>query len=372
MFAVLTLLTAFYFYRQQISAAFKNPKTVFQSPQIITSATLPTPTYTPTPSPTPIIEIKQPREFVSLPTTKFIYQTFNNCGPAALSMLLGFYNIDISQQDIANDLRPFQQTRGQSDDKSVTMDEMARYADKYNLLTYHRPGGDINKLKLFLANNIPVLVVTWLDKDGGFGHYWVIKGYDDTKESIFEDDSIYGLNKTLSYSNFQNNWQIFNYQYLVIVPIEKKSLVETILGEDLDKQAAYKKALEKSKSEYQSNPHNIYPLFNQSINYYYLGDYSQSIDAFEQVRSRLPYRLIWYQIEPIESYLKLKKYDSVITLTNQIFRSGNVAASELYLLRGQAYQEQNQQNLAKKEFEKALYFNKNSEAAKKALTSYSR
>lgn len=371
-FFILILLVIFYFFLQQISAAFKNPKAVFQNPQIITSATLPTSTHTPTPSPTPYIEIKQPGKFVQIPTKKSVYQTFNNCGPAALSMLLDFYGINISQQTIADTLRPFQQIQGRGDDKSVTLDELAGYASGYGLIAYHRPGGDVNKLKLYLANGIPVLVVDWLDKDGGFGHYRIIKGFDEASQQIIEDDSIYGMNQKLSYGNFEKSWQVFNYQYLIIVPPEKKDLVLAILGEESNEQVAYQKALLKAQSEYSNNPQNAYPLFNQSINKYHLGNFDQSIQYFEQAKSRLPFRLIWYQIEPIESYLKLKKYNEVFALTNSIFRSGNPAASELYLLRGQAYQEQGKLDLAKKEFEKALYYNNNSDAAKQALESYSR
>ncbi len=31
---------------------------------------------------------------------KHVYQTFNNCGPASLSMALSYYSINISQEDL--------------------------------------------------------------------------------------------------------------------------------------------------------------------------------------------------------------------------------------------------------------------------------
>ena len=48
----------------------------------------------------------------SIPTSKiledgyFVSQTFNNCGPSALSMDLSYYGVHVSQETLADDLRP--------------------------------------------------------------------------------------------------------------------------------------------------------------------------------------------------------------------------------------------------------------------------
>jgi hypothetical protein len=75
----------------------------------------------PTPS-TPLLET--PPATKILDNNYHVFQTFNNCGPAALSMLLSYYGINISQDQLGNELRPYQNPQGDNDDKSVTVAEL--------------------------------------------------------------------------------------------------------------------------------------------------------------------------------------------------------------------------------------------------------
>jgi tetratricopeptide (TPR) repeat protein len=88
------------------------------------------------------------------------------------------------------------------------------------------------------------------------------------------------------------------------------------------------------ESDLQKNPGNVNDEFNISIALYYAGDYQESVEAFEKVQGRLPFRALWYQIEPIQSYYELGDYQKVFELTDQILNNGNRAFSELYIIRG--------------------------------------
>lgn len=320
------------------------------------------------PSPSPQVELKQPGNYVLLHSQKNVYQTFNNCGPATLSMYLDYYDTDIDQQTIADVLRPYNNPQGYNDDKSTTLDELAAYSKQQGFETFVRPNGNINKLKMFLANDIPVMTISWIDEKGGFGHYRFVKGYDESKHEIITDDSIFGNGQVSSYDDFNHLWQIFNYNYLVVVHPGKVETVKAILGDDYNINQSYKNSLSRSQQEAAQDPNNVYPIFNQSIANYYLGDYQKSVSTFEQVQSRLPFRLLWYQIEPIESYYQLKNYDKVFSLSNWVFQMGDPSFSELYYLRGKSYLDQVKKEAAKIEFEKAVLYNKNYQPAKIALT----
>src|SRR3989344_1288639 len=89
-----------------------------------------------------------------IPLQKHVFQTFNNCGPASLSMALSYLGFDVSQAEIGQALRPYQIPKGDNDDKSVTFPEIAEYAKKYNLVAFHRPNGSIDMLKKFISNDI--------------------------------------------------------------------------------------------------------------------------------------------------------------------------------------------------------------------------
>lgn len=69
--------------------------------------------------------------------------------------------------------------------------------------------------------------------------------------------------------------------------------------------------------------------------------------------------MLWYQIEPILAYQRLKDYKRVFQLTDKILNNYNRAFSELYYIRGEIFQEQGKRVLAKTEFEKAIFYNEN-------------
>lgn len=310
-------------------------------------------------SPTPKSSLIKPSPAEVIPQKFHVFQTFNNCGPAALSMTLSYFGINETQASLGQDLRPFQNPQGDNDDKSVTLDELAKKAEEYGLLTYHRPAGNIEQIKLFISYDLPVITRTWLKQGDDIGHYRVIRGYDDTLGQIIQDDSLQGANLRYSYEDFLTLWQGFNYEYLVLVPKEKQGIAETILGDSLDERQAWEKALTTAQKELTQNPDNIFTKFNISVAYYYLGDYQKSVKTFESVEGRLPFRTLWYQIEPILAYQKLKDYTRVFQLTDKILNTYNRAFSELYQIRGEIYQEQGRENLANVESEKAYLYNKN-------------
>lgn len=298
-----------------------------------------------------------------------IYQTFNNCAPAALSMAFSYYGISKTQEELASDLRPYNNLAGDNDDKSTPPLELAGRAEKEGLIPYYRPNGDIELLKKFIANDIPVVVRTLLYIDKDYAHYRVIKGYDDKKGMIVQDDSLEGKNKYFSYQKFMALWQPFNYAYLVLVSPDKKEIVESIIGEDLNKKNAWQKAIRRSEDELTLNPNDRNARFNLAVANFYLGDYSSSVKEFEKIEKQLPRHTIWYQIEPIQAYFALGDYDRVFSLSENILNDNNKAFTELYLLRGRSHLSRGENELARSEFEKAVFYNKNSEEAQRALDS---
>ena len=309
----------------------------------------------------------------NLPESKYlendyhIFQTFNNCGPASLSMLLSYFDINVSQRKLGADLRPYQVRNGNNDDKSVSLDELGDKAIEYGLDYYHRPAGDIDLLKKFIANDLPLIVVTRSTKDDDIGHYRVVKGYDDKRGAILQDDSLQGHNLYYSYSDFNELWKTFNYEYIVIFPTDKYSVVQKIIGENLDRSVAWQKAVVLSQEKLKENENDVTARFNLSVALYNTGDYSGSVREFEKVESSLPFRTLWYQIEPIKAYYELERYDRVFEITNNILENGNRAFSELYVIRGNIYKKQGNLELAKNEYEKAIRYKKNYEEAKTLL-----
>lgn len=315
------------------------------------------------------VKLNKPPSHKTIVNDYFVIQTFNNCGPASLSMMLSYYGINIGQEDLATQLRPYNNVSGDNDDKSVTIPEMAKKAQEYDLITYHRPGGDTKLIKQFISYDIPVLTRTWLSLGEDIGHYRIIKGFDDEKKIIIQDDSYQGQNLIFSYDDFDVLWSKYNYEYMVAVPHDKKDIAEKIIGQNLDEEYAWKQALSRSEKILGENPEDVYARFNAAIASYYLNDYKRTVEEYEKIENQLPFRTLWYQKEPIDAYFRLGEYDRVLNITSSILNNENRAFSELYLLRGKVFQSQGQTDLAAEEFENAVKYHNRMEEARLALNS---
>jgi tetratricopeptide (TPR) repeat protein len=277
-----------------------------------------------------------------------VFQTFNNCGPASLSMALSYYGIKASQHELGDILRPYQVASGDNDDKTTTFAEMDHLAQTYGFTIFVRPNGNSEIVKNFINLGIPVIAKTWTKPNEDIGHFRVIKGYDDVAGTFVQDDSLQGKNLTYSYEDFNVLWEAFGYQYLVLVPSEKVEMAKVILGEDLDESVAWEKLLASDTAE-----------FNKLVSLYRLGRYQEAVGVYERIKDSLPRRMLWYQIEPILAYQKVGSYDKVFEITNHLIENGNRAFSEAYQIRGEIYESQGKTEEAKAEFEKVLMYNKN-------------
>ncbi|HEY4514103.1 MAG TPA: C39 family peptidase [Candidatus Paceibacterota bacterium] len=313
-----------------------------------------------------------------LPSSKLITglahegQTFNNCSSVGLLIAMSHWGIKDTQADIATATRPWNNAKGNNDDKSVTLFELADYASvKHGLAVFVRPNGNLETLKKFIANDIPVLTRALMYDDQDIPHYRVVHGYDDATQMITQTDSINGRDKTFSYDKWMQMWKDFNYAYLIVVPPEKKELVESLLRKEVNEKVAWQNAKSRAETELANDPENYKWRYNLLTALYYLGDYEGTVREFEKIDDRLTRRALWYQIEPIDAYFKLGNYDRVIELSDSVINDSNKAVSELYVLKGKIYQSRGELAAARAEFEKAVLYHKNLQSAKDALASVS-
>jgi tetratricopeptide (TPR) repeat protein len=109
--------------------------------------------------------------------------------------------------------------------------------------------------------------------------------------------------------------------------------------------------------------------FNVGSSLTSLGRHEEAAAAYDQARLLgLPWRMLWYQFGPYESYYAVGRYDDVITLATATLRTTN-NLEESYFWRGLAYLAQGDVDRARSELETALRYNPNFGAAKEALES---
>ncbi|MFN8424085.1 MAG: C39 family peptidase [Anaerolineae bacterium] len=165
-----------------------------------TAAGVPPPAAgSPTASPRPTVGA------ASLAGVRHAYQTWNNCGPATISMALSVLGLDEGQAKAARRLKP------DPDDKNVSLDELARYAAERGAGTTLRYGGRVDTLATLAAAGYPVIVETWFEPEPGdeMGHYRLVTGFDAARRALTMADSYLGPAITEPYERFDADWRAF-------------------------------------------------------------------------------------------------------------------------------------------------------------------
>ncbi len=300
----------------------------------------------PSPSLPPFIELEGAAYFSQ-------HNRWNYCGPANLAMALSFWGWEGTHDDVAHVVKPYQY------DKAVMPYQLVDYVQtQTDLEALTRVGGDLQVLKRLIANGIPVIVekgiynrdityrITWM------GHYQLLTGYNDATSSFIAQDSLFNENFDQPYADLLDEWQSFNYTYIVVYPENKRNDVLNILGESINEERNYQLAAQLAIDEIYSREgiFQFFALYNYGTNLVYLRDYSGAADAYDQAFTAYnalpedntirPYRILWYETGPYYAYYYMARYQDVIDLaTNNAIGTvvdDEPALEESYYWRGKA------------------------------------
>jgi hypothetical protein len=308
---------------------------------------------------------------VSLAAPSWEKQDWNNCGPATLGLYLRFYGWEGDQFSISDEIKP------ERSDRNVNVDELVYYAQNWAgwLNSQFRVGGDIELLKAFLAEGIPVMVEEgyileesyWPNDDRWAGHYLLLTGYDDGAQSFTAQDTFVGPNQVISYEDLDEGWQQFNRVYLIAYLPHQEEAVRGILLDHWDEDFNREAALDTSREETLSDPENPYVWFNLGMNLVYLERYGEAASAFDTARNiGLPQRMLRYQFGPFFAYYNANRLDDLDELVDYALRITNVS-EEAIIWKGWAFYRQGDSNGAVEQFRLAYETNPKSVYAQQAL-----
>ncbi|MCY4147400.1 MAG: C39 family peptidase [Chloroflexi bacterium] len=344
------------------------PATATNTPPVISP---PTATALP-PSPAPPVDF--------LPSSARIdgilhqQQTWNNCGPATITMALSFHGWRESQAYAGGILKP------NREDKNVSPSELVDFVRAESFVeAIARVGGSLELLKRLVANGFPTVIETAAMFEGydWIGHYRVVVGYDDAYQQFYFYDSFLGVGAdangvTEGYARVDNDWRAFNRTFIVVYHPEREALLRSLLGTHWDEADAAQIAFETARSEARSNPQDAFAWFNMGSSLVALGRHQEAAAAFDQATStgRLPWRMMWYQHGAFAAYFAVGRYQDVLTLSAH---NENTAPEleETYFWRGRVYAAQGQNQQAAAAYRRALGYNPNYAAARQALDSLS-
>jgi tetratricopeptide (TPR) repeat protein len=349
-----------------------------------TTEASPIPTLTPTPETTEAAaasEITQNMALSSVaqrPPSARLYgftvvkQTWNNCGPANITMALSYYGWKQGQEIAQAYLRP------DKEDKNVNPSEIVSFVNENTgVRALTRMGGTMDILKNFIANKIPVLIETGYMYEGSswLGHYQTVVGYDDALATFYVYDSYLGTGENgaglpKSYAAFDKDWENFNRTFIVVYTQEDENNVRNILGNWVDPTWSAENAAQVAQAEARANPQNPFAWYNLGSSLTRLGRYEEAAAAYDQARrvGELPWRITLYQFGPFEAYYNVKRYDDVLALVTSNLNNGGEFVEETYYWEGKVQAAQGDTNAAADSFRQALRHNPGFVAAQDALS----
>jgi tetratricopeptide (TPR) repeat protein len=324
-----------------------------------TSPASPTPSSVPTATPG-----RQLPPVVALPPGRHEYQTWNNCGPATVSMALGRLGQSPGQAEAARVLKP------DPDDKNVSPTELAAYARQRGVGAMVRVNGTVDTLRQLLSMGLPVIVETWFipKPNDEMGHYRLLVGYDQPAKHFVADDSYHGPGITLDYDEFDRLWRVFDRVFVVLYPPTRDGEVRRSLGALADDDSMYVSSVAEAEREIMDAP-DTFGFFNLGTSLLGLGDAAGAAGAFDRARDLgLPWRMLWYQFGPFEAYAAVGRWSDVQDLSEANLRNASNLEESQYWL-GRARQAQGDTAGALEAWRKAVQLNPGYGAAVEALAS---
>jgi tetratricopeptide (TPR) repeat protein len=299
---------------------------------------------------------------------RFEFQTWCNCGPVNLTMVLSYYGWTHDQQTAAAWLKPTVA------DKNVAPDDLVAYVahqtDLPTLRALWRYGGDLDRIKAFIAAGMPVIIESGFQppEHEWMGHYITVVAYDDAVQTIWVYDSYNGIGRgageELSYAEFDAWWRHFNRLMVVVYPQERAAEVIDLLGPLAGLGSAAQIAQERAQAEIAATPGDVWAHFNAGTSATAAGNFTAAAREFDTAfRLGLPFRMLWYQFGPYEAYYLTGRYYDVLRLADET-EAITAEVEETKVWRGLALAALGRPADALAQFDAALSFNPNSDFAR--------
>jgi tetratricopeptide (TPR) repeat protein len=286
-------------------------------------------------------------------------QGWNNCGPATLALALRYWGWQGDQDTVTAVIKPSDQ------DRNVNAEEMAVYTSQYaGMDAAIRVAGDLEMLKRFIAAGYPVMVETsftltesfWPGDDRWSSHFVLLTGYDDASSTFIAQDVFNGPDTRIGYTKLLDDWQSFNYLYMVIYPPADETIIDTLFGSDWSTASNWQKAAALNLSITNAEPKNAFAWYNLGASLTALDQYDQAWIAFEKSRQLgLPQRMLRYQFSILEAAYETGHTQELLDLTAYALEI-TPNSEEAFFWQGKAFLSLQQYAQARQSFVTALSF----------------
>ena len=147
---------------------------------------------------------------LALQNMPIIYQSYNDCGPASIGMVLSYYGLPVNVQHISAATKP-------SPRSYMHVEQIGRYVSAYGLQTTNVRNANIGAAERLIRLGVPVIALTWYQQVGAVPHFRVVRGFDQKRELLYLADPLAG-SVAMRYSDFEMLWNTQGKQMVAVYP----------------------------------------------------------------------------------------------------------------------------------------------------------
>ena len=153
-----------------------------------------------------------------------IRQTYNACGPASITQVLGYFGLKVNMADVSRHTRP-------SETSYMTAQAIVNFAPLVGMQARLYSGGTLDTVRAAMKNGLPLIALQSHITDTGkvIPHWRVIAGYNDATKQVYLMDPLLG-HVAISYSDFQFVWKDHRGQFAVLYPPRLAATVQKVIG----------------------------------------------------------------------------------------------------------------------------------------------
>lgn len=228
--------------------------------------------------PEPLVAVKPTGARADTGPMKHVWQSLNNCGPAAVVMALSTLGVDESQEVARLALR------GENVNRGMGPGPVGPWVEgRFGLRMMYRTGGTNALLKALVSNGFAPMVTQWMQDPwvSRISHWRTVQGYDDARATFYVNDSMLGRGVPLAYDWFARNWQPFSYRYMVVYRPADEPLLRAIVGPQWDDRTMRRAYYERAKDEALAEGTSQAWLAYGEAAYQY-GMFAEAVDAVEK------------------------------------------------------------------------------------------
>ncbi|WP_235514423.1 cysteine peptidase family C39 domain-containing protein [Deinococcus sp. Leaf326] len=147
---------------------------------------------------------------VALQGVPLIRQGYNDCGPASIAMVLGYFRVPV-------DVGVISRATKASPRSYMTVDAIGQYVAPYGLETAVIRGGQLTQVRALIRLGVPTIALQYFQEVGKVPHFRVPYGFDDQRGWLFVADPLAGAVR-IRYQDFGTLWNTQGRIFVAVYP----------------------------------------------------------------------------------------------------------------------------------------------------------